>query len=148
MTRASKSSPRTKRVAAPLKPGAPSNAAVARDLAAAVTRIEALERELKAQRNATKAAQLWTSRFGAMFQQDPGGNVTVTAPAGLTISAVTVQIGVSAALRLTASVMQVDAGSVLFNTPMLHSAGVVRCDTLQATTVIAASYTPGAGNVW
>jgi len=34
----------------------PSNAAGARDLAAAVARIEALERELEALRNATKSA--------------------------------------------------------------------------------------------
>ena len=148
MARAAKSPTKKKRIAAPPKLGAASNAAVARDLAAAVTRIEALERDLKALRNAAKGALLWASRFGPMFQQDAGGNVTFTAPTGLAVTAVTIQIGASASLQLTASLMQVEAGSVLFNTPMLQSAGVFRCDTVQATTVIAASYTPGAGNVW
>jgi hypothetical protein len=26
--------------------------------------------------------------------------------------------------------------------------GIVKCSTLQATTVIASTYTPGAGNIW
>ena len=35
----------------------------------------------------------------------------------------------------------VDAGMAKFS-------GVVECDTLVANSVVAASYTPGAGNIW
>jgi hypothetical protein len=37
--------------------------------------------------------------------------------------------------------VEVDAGMAKFS-------GVVECDTLIASSVVAASYTPGAGNVW
>jgi len=37
--------------------------------------------------------------------------------------------------------LEVDAGMSKFS-------GVVQCDTLIATSVVASSYTPGAGNVW
>ena len=38
-------------------------------------------------------------------------------------------------------VVQVDAGMSSFS-------GVVRCDTLISNSVVSASYTPGAGNIW
>ncbi len=31
---------------------------------------------------------------------------------------------------------------------MLEASGVVRADTMQANSMIAAVYTPGAGNLW
>ena len=37
--------------------------------------------------------------------------------------------------------VQVDA-------PMAQFSGVVKCETLIATTVVGTSYTPGAGNIW
>jgi hypothetical protein len=37
--------------------------------------------------------------------------------------------------------VEVDGAMAKFN-------GVVECDTLIANSVVAASYTPGAGNVW
>jgi hypothetical protein len=37
--------------------------------------------------------------------------------------------------------VDVDAGMAKFS-------GVVECQTLVATSVVAANYTPGAGNVW
>jgi hypothetical protein len=44
-------------------------------------------------------------------------------------------------LKVRAPVVTVEAGSADFD-------GVLRCSTLIADTVIASSYTPGAGNVW
>lgn len=44
-------------------------------------------------------------------------------------------------LHVTAASVQVDAGEARFS-------GLVRCDTLLTNSVIATSYTPGAGNVW
>jgi hypothetical protein len=31
---------------------------------------------------------------------------------------------------------------------MVEAGGVVKCDTLVANSVVASSYTPGAGNIW
>lgn len=35
-----------------------------------------------------------------------------------------------------------------FNSGMVTASGAMRCGTLIATSVVASSYTPGAGNVW
>ena len=40
------------------------------------------------------------------------------------------------------------AGMVNVEAGMSKFSGVVKCDTLIATTVVATSYTPGAGNIW
>jgi hypothetical protein len=44
--------------------------------------------------------------------------------------------------------VQVSAGQVTVNAAMSTFSGMVKCDVMQATTVIATTYTPGAGNVW
>jgi hypothetical protein len=31
---------------------------------------------------------------------------------------------------------------------MAETSGVLKCDTLVANSVVASSYTPGAGNIW
>ena len=59
--------------------------------------------------------------------------ITVTAAAKVTVNAP--QVAVSAGM------VQVDAGMSSFS-------GVVRCDTLISNSVVSASYTPGAGNIW
>jgi hypothetical protein len=37
---------------------------------------------------------------------------------------------------------------VTIDAGMTKASGVVECDTLIANSVVAASYTPGAGNIW
>ena len=44
--------------------------------------------------------------------------------------------------------MEIDAGEVEVDAGVARFAGVVQCDTLVANSVVAASYTPGAGNTW
>jgi hypothetical protein len=44
--------------------------------------------------------------------------------------------------------VEVSAGQVSVKAATSSFAGLVRCDVLQATTVIAGTYTPGAGNIW
>jgi uncharacterized protein involved in type VI secretion and phage assembly len=61
------------------------------------------------------------------------GGITVTAAAKVTVNASTVEV--------SASMVTVNAGFSKFS-------GVVQCDTLIATTVVATTYTPGAGNIW
>lgn len=51
-----------------------------------------------------------------------------------------VRVEAPTGIRLVTSRVQVDAGSSDFS-------GVVRCDTLIANSVVASSYTPGAGNI-
>jgi hypothetical protein len=55
-------------------------------------------------------------------------------------SASTVEVRAST-VKLEASMVTVDAG-------MTKCSGVLQCSTLVADSVVASSYTPGAGNVW
>jgi uncharacterized protein involved in type VI secretion and phage assembly len=78
---------------------------------------------------------------GAVEITDSNGNsvkletigVTVTASANVTINASVVEVN--------SSMLSVDAGMSKFS-------GVVQCDTLISNSVVSASYTPGAGNIW
>jgi uncharacterized protein involved in type VI secretion and phage assembly len=62
---------------------------------------------------------------------------------GVTVNAPTGQVQVTAASELT-----ITAPSVTVNSAMSTFSGMVQCQTLIATTVDSATYTPGAGNVW
>jgi hypothetical protein len=42
----------------------------------------------------------------------------------------------------------VTSPSVTVNAAMSQFSGAIQCDTLIANTVMGASYTPGAGNIW
>jgi hypothetical protein len=37
---------------------------------------------------------------------------------------------------------------VTIEAPMIKAAGIVHCETLIATSVVASTYTNGAGNIW
>jgi uncharacterized protein involved in type VI secretion and phage assembly len=80
---------------------------------------------------------------------DAGGKIEFQA-AGTTVtidsSGVSVQTG--AKVQMKSSQMEVTSGQVTVNAAMSTFSGIVKCDVLQATTVIGTTYTPGAGNVW
>ena len=50
-------------------------------------------------------------------------------------------ISSAASLTVRAPMVTIEAGST-------EVSGVLKCETLIATTVVATSYTPGAGNIW
>ncbi len=51
-------------------------------------------------------------------------------------------------LVLQAAEIEINGSQVVVNAAMLRCSGVVQADTVIANAVSAASYTPGAGNVW
>lgn len=53
-----------------------------------------------------------------------------------------------AMLKLEGSTVRTQAALLQNNAAMVENSGVLRCDTLIATSVVASSYSPGAGNVW
>ena len=73
-----------------------------------------------------------TDSSGNSIKLESSG-ITITASGNVTINA--------AKVAVSASMVTVDAGMSKFS-------GVVQCDTLIATSVVGASYTPGAGNMW
>jgi uncharacterized protein involved in type VI secretion and phage assembly len=78
---------------------------------------------------------------GAIEIVDSNGNSVKLESAGVTIDAAS-KVSVSAAtVSISAGTVTVDAGMSTFS-------GVVRADTVIATTVVGTTYTPGAGNIW
>jgi hypothetical protein len=51
-------------------------------------------------------------------------------------------------LVLQAPIVEINGSQVEVNAATLRCSGVMQADTVIANTVVAASYTPGAGNVW
>lgn len=78
---------------------------------------------------------------GAIEIQDSNGNSIKLESAGITINA-SAKVTVSASqVTVSTSLLTVDAGMSKFS-------GVVKADTVITNSIIAASYTPGAGNIW
>jgi uncharacterized protein involved in type VI secretion and phage assembly len=78
---------------------------------------------------------------GSVEIQDSNGNSIKLESAGITVNA-------SAKVTVNASLVEVSAGTVTVNAGMSRFSGVVQCDTLISNSVVSASYTPGAGNIW
>ena len=78
---------------------------------------------------------------GAVEIIDSNGNSIKMETSGITITA-------SAKVTINASQVAVSAGMVTVDAAMSKFSGVVQCDTMISNSVISASYTPGAGNIW
>jgi uncharacterized protein involved in type VI secretion and phage assembly len=77
------------------------------------------------------------------------GSITLTAGDNtITMDSSGVTVNADQSVTVTASQVQVTAPQVTVNAATSTFSGMVTCDTLQATTIIGATYTPGAGNVW
>lgn len=86
-------------------------------------------------------AELTDAAGGSLRLQDTAGNSITLDSSGISVqSSGTVQVQASQ-VKVSAGMVQVDAGMSKFS-------GVVKCDTLIATSVVGSTYTPGAGNVW
>jgi uncharacterized protein involved in type VI secretion and phage assembly len=78
---------------------------------------------------------------GAVEVVDSNGNSIKMETSGITITA-------AAKVTVNASQVAVSAGMVTVDAAMSKFSGVVQCDTMISNSVISASYTPGAGNIW
>ena len=78
---------------------------------------------------------------GAVEIVDSNGNSVKLESSGITITA-------SAKVTINASTAEISAGMVNVNAGMSKFSGVVQCSTLITNSVVSASYTPGAGNIW
>ena len=72
---------------------------------------------------------------------DSNGNSIRMEASGITVTA-------SAEVTINASTVQVSASMVTVNAGMSQFSGVVQADTVITNTIVSATYTPGAGNVW
>ena len=69
------------------------------------------------------------------------GNEIEFGPTGLDLTT-------SAKLTILASTVKSNVSMNIVNAASSHFAGVVQCDTIIATNVVGASYTPDAGNIY
>ena len=89
------------------------------------------------------------SQVSAEFTQASGGKIEFkAAQCTVTIDSQGVKVQTAAKVSVQGSTVEVQAGSVTVNAGISKFSGIVKCDVLQATTVIASVYTPGAGNIW
>jgi len=78
---------------------------------------------------------------GAVEIVDSNGNSVKLETSGITITA-------AAKVTVNASQVAVSAGMVTVDAGMSKFSGVVQADTVICNSIISASYTPGAGNIW
>lgn len=78
---------------------------------------------------------------GSIGISDGNGNSVTFETSGIAVNA-------SAKVSISASQIEVSAGMVTVDAGMTKFSGVVQCDTLIANSVVSASYSPGAGNIW
>lgn len=78
---------------------------------------------------------------GSVEIVDSNGNSVKLETSGITVNA-------SAKVTINASQVAVSAGMVTVDAGMSKFSGVVQADTVISNSVISASYTPGAGNIW
>jgi uncharacterized protein involved in type VI secretion and phage assembly len=72
---------------------------------------------------------------------DSNGNSVKLESSGVTVSS-------SAKVTVNASAVQISASMVTVDAGMSKFSGVVKADTVITNTVVATTYTPGAGNIW
>jgi uncharacterized protein (DUF2345 family) len=91
----------------------------------------------------TAAGQRVTLRDGAaaILIEDTSGNSIRLENGKVTVST-------PGKLVLQAAIVEINGSQVEVNAATLRCSGVVQADTVIANAVSAASYTPGAGNVW
>lgn len=78
---------------------------------------------------------------GSVEIDDSNGNSIKLESAGITVTA-------SAQVNVKATQVSVSAGMVSVDSAMSKFSGVVKADTVICNSIVSASYTPGAGNIW
>lgn len=78
---------------------------------------------------------------GSVEIVDSNGNSVKLQSSGITVNA-------SAKVTVTASLMEISASMLTVNAGMSKFSGVIKADTVISNSVVSASYTPGAGNIW
>jgi uncharacterized protein involved in type VI secretion and phage assembly len=82
--------------------------------------------------------------------QDGPGSISIVDSNGNSVKLETAGVTVTASVKVTvnASTAEISAGMLTVNAGMSTFSGVVQADTVITNSVISASYTPGAGNIW
>ncbi len=80
---------------------------------------------------------------------DSGPSIEIETPTGtkVMVGASNINIATQAgSIRIEGATITIDAAQIRLEAPLV-TARILRCDTLIAESVVATSYTPGAGNI-
>jgi uncharacterized protein involved in type VI secretion and phage assembly len=109
-------------------------------------------------KNGTRIAMIEESSSTIIIETSGGVKGTLTddgtkielvaSDSTVTMKPGTIEIQTSGEVKVQAGSVKVTAGMVKVDSAMADFSGIVKCQVLQATTVISSTYTPGAGNVW
>ncbi|MCA9911533.1 MAG: type IV secretion protein Rhs [Anaerolineae bacterium] len=96
-----------------------------------------------------RALTLKTPAGRTLTFDDTTDTVEINDNTGNTIKITNGEISVSATtkVKIAAAVVEIEANMITADTGMAQFSGVVKCDTMIANSVVASSYTPGAGNI-
>lgn len=82
------------------------------------------------------------------IEPGPGGTVSLRHVMGsVTIASGGISVESATSVTVSAPSVTLAAGTLTIDAALTKAAGVVQCDTLIATSVVASSYTPGQGNL-
>lgn len=87
-----------------------------------------------------QAIVITAAKGGAIQIADHSNRVTLDAT-GVTVQA-------AATVQVSGATVRIAAGMIELQAPMVKCDGVIQGGTLIADSVVASSYTPGAGNIW
>lgn len=90
---------------------------------------------------AGQSVRLATAGGGSLLVTDGNANAITLAPSGVTVQA-------SATVRITGSVITLEAAAINLKSGLVTCDGTLQSHTLITESVVASSYTPGAGNIW
>ena len=86
-------------------------------------------------------------KLASIFKPD-GSIDVVVGGSRITVDRLGIHIKSASVIELNGVRVSVTASQVQVDSPMVQASGVVQCSTIIANSVVGASYTPGAGNVW
>ena len=98
----------------------------------------------------SEALTLETPGGNKLVLQDGPGSITISDSNGnsIKLDSSGITLNTSAQITLSASQTQVTSSLVTVNAGMSQFNGVTNHDTVITNSVVSASYTPGAGNIW
>lgn len=82
---------------------------------------------------------------------DSAGQIELSLPQGtstITMDSSGVSIQTGGKFSVQATEVEINSGTVTVNSSVSTFSDMVQCETHLATTIVASTYTPGAGNVW
>lgn len=76
------------------------------------------------------------------------GVVVESGPSSIQLNQAGVTVNAAASFSVASSTATISAGMLTVDSGMSRFSGVVRADTVITNTIVASTYTPGAGNLW